>query len=244
MFERFNDRARRVLVLAQEEARLLHHSFIGTEHLLLGLIHEGDGVAARALESLGVSLETVRARVEETVGQSDSPPTGSPPFTPRAKKALELSLREALQLGHNFVGTEHILLGLLREGDGVAARVLVGLGVDLNLVRQQVIALLTGDPNRQSATATSAVGDSWTVKVVRVGTTPAAYAAAHQAIANLAERLGIEIDDGRVTVISVETEHGPGLQLLFNHESRGDPSASPGGAEADESAEEPPASGL
>ena len=124
MFERFTDRARRVLVLAQEEARLLNHSFIGTEHILLGLIHEGEGLAAKALESLGISLEAVREKVEETIGPAGSAPTGSPPFTPRAKKVLELSLREALQLGHNYIGTEHMLLGLVREGEGVAAQVL------------------------------------------------------------------------------------------------------------------------
>ena len=111
MFERFTDRARRVVVLAQEEARLLNHSYIGTEHILLGLIHEGEGVAAKALESLGISLEAVRSQVEEIIGQGGSSPSGHIPFTPRAKKVLELSLREALQLGHNYIGTEHILLG-------------------------------------------------------------------------------------------------------------------------------------
>jgi ATP-dependent Clp protease ATP-binding subunit ClpC len=144
MFERFTDRARRVLVLAQEEARLLNHNFIGTEHILLGLIHEGEGVAAKALESLGISLEAVREKVEETIGPAGSSTTGSPPFTPRAKKVLELSLREALQLGHNYIGTEHMLLGLVREGEGVAAQVLVQLGADLSRVRQQVIQLLSG----------------------------------------------------------------------------------------------------
>jgi ATP-dependent Clp protease ATP-binding subunit ClpC len=144
LFERFTDRARRVLVLAQEEARLLNHNFIGTEHILLGLIHEGEGVAAKALESLGISLEGVREKVEETIGPAGSSTTGSPPFTPRAKKVLELSLREALQLGHNYIGTEHMLLGLVREGEGVAAQVLVSLGADLSRVRQQVIQLLSG----------------------------------------------------------------------------------------------------
>jgi ATP-dependent Clp protease ATP-binding subunit ClpC len=144
MFERFTDRARRVLVLAQEEARLLNHNFIGTEHILLGLIHEGEGVAAKALESLGISLEAVREKVEETIGPAGSSTTGSPPFTPRAKKVLELSLREALQLGHNYIGTEHMLLGLVREGEGVAVQVLVSLGADLSRVRQQVIQLLSG----------------------------------------------------------------------------------------------------
>jgi ATP-dependent Clp protease ATP-binding subunit ClpC len=153
LFERFTDRARRVLVLAQEEARLLNHNFIGTEHILLGLIHEGEGVAAKALESLGISLEAVREKVEETIGPAGSATTGSPPFTPRAKKVLELSLREALQLGHNYIGTEHMLLGLVREGEGVAAQVLVNLGADLSRVRQQVIQLLSGYGNKEGAAA-------------------------------------------------------------------------------------------
>ena len=144
MFERFTDRARRVVVLAQEEARLLNHNYIGTEHILLGLIHEGEGVAAKALESLSISLEAVRSQVEDIIGQGGSSPSGHIPFTPRAKKVLELSLREALQLGHNYIGTEHILLGLIREGEGVAAQVLVKLGADLSRVRQQVIQLLSG----------------------------------------------------------------------------------------------------
>ncbi len=147
MFERFTDRARRVVVLAQEEARMLNHNYIGTEHILLGLIHEGEGVAAKALESLGISLEAVRQQVEEIIGQGQQAPSGHIPFTPRAKKVLELSLREALQLGHNYIGTEHILLGLIREGEGVAAQVLVRLGADLNRVRQQVIQLLHGRPS-------------------------------------------------------------------------------------------------
>ena len=144
MFERFTDRARRVVVLAQEEARMLNHNYIGTEHILLGLIHEGEGVAAKALESLGISLDAVREQVQEIIGQGQQAPSGHIPFTPRAKKVLELSLREALQLGHNYIGTEHILLGLIREGEGVAAQVLVKLGADLNRVRQQVIQLLSG----------------------------------------------------------------------------------------------------
>ena len=148
MFERFTDRARRVVVLAQEEARMLSHNYIGTEHILLGLIHEGEGVAAKALESLDISLEAVRAQVEEIIGQGQQAPSGHIPFTPRAKKVLELSLREALQLGHSYIGTEHILLGLIREGEGVAAQVLQKLGADLNRVRQQVIQLLSGLPGQ------------------------------------------------------------------------------------------------
>jgi hypothetical protein len=144
MFERFTDRARRVVVLAQEEARLLNHNHIGTEHILLGLIHEGEGVAYLALTELGISLDAVRAQVEAEIGQGSEAPSGHIPFTPRAKKVLELSLREALGLSHNYIGTEHILLGLIREGEGVAARVLVGLGADLDRVRQQVVQLLAG----------------------------------------------------------------------------------------------------
>jgi hypothetical protein len=144
MFERFTDKARRVVVLAQEEARLLDHGHIGTEHILLGLVHEGEGVGARALQALDVSLEDVRAKVLEIVPQGEDPPTGHIPFTPRAKKVLELSLREALQLGHNYIGTEHILLGLVREGDGVGAQVLASVGADLPRVREQVVQLLAG----------------------------------------------------------------------------------------------------
>ena len=160
MFERFTDRARRVVVLAQEEARMLNHNYIGTEHILLGLIHEGEGVAAKALESLGISLEGVRQQVEEIIGQGQQAPSGHIPFTPRAKKVLELSLREALQLGHNYIGTEHILLGLIREGEGVAAQVLVKLGADLNRVRQQVIQLLSGYQGKEPAAAGAAAGEA------------------------------------------------------------------------------------
>ncbi len=153
MFERFTDRARRVVVLAQEEARMLNHNYIGTEHILLGLIHEGEGVAAKALESLGINLDSVREQVQEIIGQGQQAPSGHIPFTPRAKKVLELSLREALQLGHNYIGTEHILLGLIREGEGVAAQVLVKLGADLNRVRQQVLQLLSGYQGKEPATS-------------------------------------------------------------------------------------------
>ncbi len=153
MFERFTDRARRVVVLAQEEARMLNHNYIGTEHILLGLIHEGEGVAAKALESLNISLEAVRQQVQEIIGEGQQAPSGHIPFTPRAKKVLELSLREALQLGHNYIGTEHILLGLIREGEGVAAQVLTKLGADLNRVRQQVIQLLSGYQGKEAVSA-------------------------------------------------------------------------------------------
>ncbi|WP_406829506.1 ATP-dependent Clp protease ATP-binding subunit [Pedococcus sp. KACC 23699] len=158
MFERFTDRARRVVVLAQEEARMLNHNYIGTEHILLGLIHEGEGVASKALESLGISLESVREQVQEIIGQGQQAPSGHIPFTPRAKKVLELSLREALQLGHNYIGTEHILLGLIREGEGVAAQVLVKLGADLNRVRQQVIQLISGYQGKEGGSGAGVGG--------------------------------------------------------------------------------------
>ncbi len=159
MFEKFTDRARRVVVLAQEEARMLNHNYIGTEHFLLGLIHEGEGVAARTLESLGISLEAVRQHVEEMIGQGQQAPSGHIPFTPRAKKALELSLRESQQLGHTYIGTEHILLGLIREGEGVAAQVLVKLGADLNRVRQQVLQLLGDSESEMEAGLVRLPGD-------------------------------------------------------------------------------------
>jgi Clp amino terminal domain, pathogenicity island component/ClpX C4-type zinc finger len=151
MFERFTDRARRVVVLAQEEARLLNHDYIGTEHILLGIVREGAGVGAKALESLGIPLEAVRAQVQEIVGSGSRAPSGHIPFTARAKKVLELSLREALQLGHNYIGTEHILLGLIREGEGVGAQVLLNLGADMSRVRAEVIRLLSGYQPPQAA---------------------------------------------------------------------------------------------
>ena len=158
MFERFTDRARRVLVLAQEEARDLNHAFIGTEHILLGLIREGEGVAAKALDALGVTYDVVREKVEEAIGTNTNPSPGSPPFTPRAKKVLELSLREALQLGHSYIGTEHMLLGLVREGDGVAAQVLNDLGADMARVRAQVIQMMSGQGTKETGSAVSPGG--------------------------------------------------------------------------------------
>lgn len=142
MFERFNDGALRVVVLAQEESRLLNHNYIGTEHILLGLIHQGEGIAAQVLKSLGVELDQVRLEIEEIIGVGGSAPSGHIPFTPRGRKVLELALREALQLGHNYIDTEHILLGLVREGEGVGAQVLTKLGVELSRVRQVVVQLL------------------------------------------------------------------------------------------------------
>jgi ATP-dependent Clp protease ATP-binding subunit ClpC len=153
MFERFTDRARRVVVLAQEEARMLNHNYIGTEHILLGLIHEGDGVGYLALSQMGISLADLRRAIQEIVGEGQRTPTGHIPFTPRAKKVLELSLREARQLGHNYIGTEHILLGLVREGEGLAAQVLERFGASMDRVRQTVIELLSGSAGAQSAAA-------------------------------------------------------------------------------------------
>jgi ATP-dependent Clp protease ATP-binding subunit ClpA len=187
MFERFTDRARRVVVLAQEEARLLNHNYIGTEHLLLGLLHQG--VAAKALESLGISLEAVRAQVEEIIGQGQSAPTGHIPFTPRAKKVLELSLREAKQLRHNYIGTEHILLGLIREGEGVAAQVLVKLGADLSRVRQQVIQLLSGSAGVEAAAEQAGAR----TRLVRM-TVPAELREAEQQLAQVRREKEAAID--------------------------------------------------
>jgi ATP-dependent Clp protease ATP-binding subunit ClpC len=158
VFERFTDRARRAVVLAQEEARMLNHDYIGTEHLLLGLVREYDGVAGKALASLDISVQAVRQQVEEIVGRGQAAPRGHIPFTPRAKKVLELALREALQLGHSYIGTEHILLGLIREGEGVAAQVLQKLGVDLHRARQAVIQLLSRYAGEMEATGGEAVG--------------------------------------------------------------------------------------
>ncbi len=165
MFERFTDRARRVVALAQEEARMLNHNYIGTEHLLLGLIRESEGVAAKALESLGISLEAVRQQVKEIIGRGQQAPSGHIPFTPRAKKVLELSLREADGLGHNYIGTEHLLLGLIREGSGVAAQVLVKLGADLNRARQQVVQLLHGRAGEDLISEDSPLRDDWLTRV-------------------------------------------------------------------------------
>ena len=183
MFERFTDRARRVVVLAQEEARLLDHNYIGTEHLLLGLVREAEGIAARVLESLEISLEAVRQQTEEIIGRGQHAPSGHIPFTPRAKKVLELSLREAHQLGHNYIGTEHILLGLIREGEGIAAQVLVRLGADLNRVRQQVIRLVTGrDPE---STGRIAVAGELGADVLL----PHTVADVHNALTKIMERI-------------------------------------------------------
>jgi ATP-dependent Clp protease ATP-binding subunit ClpA len=180
MFERFTDRARRVIVLSQEEARLLGHNYIGTEHILLGLVHEGDGVGARSLEALGLDLAKVRRKVEEIIGESDAQPSGHIPFTPRAKKVLELSLREALQLGHNYIGTEHVLLGLVREGEGVASQVLVALGADLSTVRSKVYQVLAGG----APSAAALVATPYARRMQLAGVRAAARASAGRARAD------------------------------------------------------------
>jgi ATP-dependent Clp protease ATP-binding subunit ClpC len=204
LFDRFTDRARRVIPLAQEEARLLGHNYIGTEHLLLGLIHEGEGVAAKALEEFGISLEAVRVQVQETIGQGQTAPTGHIPFTPRAKKVLELSQREALQLGHDYVGTEHLLLGLLREGEGVAAQVLAGFGADHARVREQVLGLLTGEGERAG----------WGTRLVRM-TVPADLVDAAEQLAQVRRQKEAAIDAGDLDTAAALRDREK--QLLADH---------------------------
>src|ERR671923_2391275 len=177
MFERFDEQARRVVVLAQEEARMLNHNYIGTEHILLGLLHEKQSVAGRALESLGIGLDAVRQQIEEIIGRGEQAPSGHVPFTKRAKKTLELSLRESLQLGHTYIGTEHILLGLLREGEGVAAQVLVKLGAELSRVRQQVIQLMQGYQGQQGEGKASGEAPSGSLDLDQFGRNLTALAA-------------------------------------------------------------------
>jgi Clp amino terminal domain, pathogenicity island component len=195
MFERFTDRARTAVTLAQEEARDLRHNYIGTEHILLGLVREGDGVAARVLDSLGVSLDAVRARVEAIIGRGKESPAGHIPFTPRSKKVLELALREALSLGHNDIGTEHILLGLVREGEGVAAQVLVELGADLPRVRQQVKSQLA-----MHASSPEASAERGRVLQEKVGEVLRENERLHvevQRLRGLLEQHGVDPDEGR-----------------------------------------------
>ena len=211
MFERFTDRARRVAVLAQEEARMLNHDYIGTEHILLGLIHEGEGVAAKALESLGISREAMRLQVEEIIGRGQQAPSGHIPFTPRAKKVLELSLRESLQLGHDYIGTEHILLGLVREGGGVAAQILVKLGAELNRVRQQVIQLLHGRQEKEPVSARSTAGELRLLPAVK-----ARLEAAERRLTAVEQRIGTGPDtsdlDGQIEIVRTEKEAAAGAQ--------------------------------
>ena len=204
MFERFTDRARRVVVLAQEEARNLNHNYIGTEHLLLGLIHEGEGVAPMVLESLGVSLEAVRARVEEIVGRGEGSPVEQIPFTPRAKKVLELSLREALAMSHNYIGTEHILLGLIREREGVAGQVLTEFGADHDEVREQVVRLLSGPAGPGPAERTRFARLSETAVTAMVAGGPGLYS----------EEEGPP-ELVRVLPLAREVYAGPGLRIVL-----------------------------
>jgi|ERR687892_366276 ATP-dependent Clp protease ATP-binding subunit ClpC len=204
MFERFTDRARRVVVLAQEESRMLNHNYIGTEHLLLGLLHEGEGVGAQALESMGISLERVRRQVEEIIGQGQSTPPEHIPFTPRAKKVLELSLRESKQLGHKYLGTEHILLGLVREGEGVAAQVLQKLGADLSAVRQQVIELLAAASTPEGILEKSAQSGVRQEEASDVPVCPRCRASLQESIAY-----------GVLDVRTPEGEEGRAVQFVF-----------------------------
>ena len=222
MFERFTDRARRVVVLAQEEARILDHNYIGTEHILLGLLREGEGVAAKALESLGISLGAVRQQVEEIIGHGQQAPSGHIPFTPRAKKVLELSLREALQLGHNYIGTEHILLGLIREGEGVAAQVLVRLGADLNRVRQKVVELVhTEESEAETSRPFKGVSRAWErTEVVR------ALMAINDRLAAIERHLGVpKRPDGEAAAAGEAAAQGgaPGLPPAVPDDPAGEP---------------------
>jgi ATP-dependent Clp protease ATP-binding subunit ClpC len=194
MFERFTDQARQVVTLARAEARALDHGYIGTEHILLGLIREGESIAASALESLGISLQAVRAQVEEITGRGEKPVSAKVPFTPRAKKVLELSLREALQLGHNYIGPEHILLGLIREGEGAATRVLVRLGAELRQVRNQVHHLLrekteeAGPPEQSGPRARIAARARVSARAAS-GAFPAAEPSLFDMLTSIGERL-------------------------------------------------------
>jgi hypothetical protein len=205
MFQRFTDRARTVVVLAQDEARRLDHNYIGTEHLLLGLIREGEGVAAKALEALGISLDSVRQQVEQIIGRGQQAPSGHIPFTPRAKKVLELSLRESQQLGHNYIGTEHILLGVIHPGDGVARQVLVKLGADPNRVRQQVIRLLQEHSAEESVSARSAAQELRLLPAVK-----SRLEAAEQRLTAIEQRVGTGPDTGdldqQIEIVRTEKE--------------------------------------
>ena len=212
MFERFTNRARRVVVLAQEEARMLNHNYVGTEHILLGLIHEGQGTAAKALESLGIGLDMVRREVEEVIGEGQEAPSGHIPFTPRAKKVLELSLREALELNHNYIGTEHILLGLIREGEGVAAQVLVRLGADLDRVRQQVIDLLAAYKARAEEAEQAVPSEPAEPSAPSASAAPAEGRRRERQAVALAGR--IEAIEARLSAIELRLGSGPDLDDL------------------------------
>jgi ATP-dependent Clp protease ATP-binding subunit ClpC len=247
MFERFTDRARRVVVLAQEESRLFNHDYIGTEHILLGLIHEGEGVAATTLESLGISLDAVRSEVEEMIGHGKSPARGHIPFTPRAKKVLELSLREALQLGHNYIGTEHILLGLIREGEGVAAQVLQKLGLSLDAARREIIELLEveGSPEQESKARMTPAERLELVRRltergrrVRIAAKELADALADQSVTEEDVYLGLLVSPGRLLTLEGMAADAENLRARMKDRRTEEP---PSGDEAPESSEEPPA---
>ena len=256
MFERFTDRARRVLAYAQEEARLLGHGFVGTEHILLGLIREGEGLAARVLDSLGVSLDDARTEVGKIRHPSRPGAPATAPFTPRAKKVLELALRESLSLGHNYIGTEHLLLGVVREGEGAAAQVLRGLGHEPADARQRVLDLcadsaidvhegssprevriaLGGSGLLATGQRSARVGRRMVAEVVVAGRDPQSFAIAYESLSELARTSGLEsLDRVSVLVSSVMTVEGPGLRLTFNHEL--DPG--PGDADSSSSEERP-----
>jgi hypothetical protein len=231
-FERFTDRARRVLVLAQEEARLLNHDSIGPEHILLGLLMEGEGVAARVLEKIEVTAEELGVQVERLRPRGDGAPSGSTPFTREAKKTLELSLREALQLGHDYIGTEHLLLALVQQEEEMGAQLLASVGIDPSQVREQVAALLTGYlPTkgermvvRQVVGERSAsfrdVGKGWVASVTRAGRTPGDYEAAYEDLKDMFESIGVDLggdDLANIVVVPVITNEGPGISVSLGH---------------------------
>ncbi len=244
MFERFTDRSRRVVVLAQEEARVLKHNHVGPEHILLGLVHEGHGVAAKALEELGVRPEALREQIEELIGTGQQEMSGHIPFTPRAKRVLELSLREALQLGHNYIGTEHILLGILREGDNVAAQVLVRMGVDLNRVRLEVVRLVGSGSEtgtRLAAGETRAPG-SVTSRDPLLAEVRNALVAMSERLTAIERHLGLSAAAGAGRpddATGGEPEESVAGQPEPPEPVPGEPEDSPGGERDDESADPP-----
>jgi ATP-dependent Clp protease ATP-binding subunit ClpC len=220
MFERFTDRARRVVVLSQQESRQLGHNYIGTEHLLLGLLAEEDGVAARVLESLGVQLEAVRSRVLEIIGRGTGSAHGHIPFTPRAKKVLELSLREAIQLGHNYIGTEHILLGLVREGEGIGAQVLAKQGVSLDRVRAEVIRELKEHPEAADVRSHGEVAQAPLEE--REGESPAPTTTVEEDLRRRLSRALRRIDWAHQELAAIRHEIED-IQRWMSHESGGSP---------------------
>jgi ATP-dependent Clp protease ATP-binding subunit ClpA len=217
-FDRFTDRARRVVVLAGEDARLLGYDHIGTEHLLLGLIHEGDGIAARAMAQFGVTLESARAMIEETVAQSAPSDHVPPAFTDGAVKVLDIARRESSDLGYSYVATWHILLALIREGGDGGAQVLSNLGVDLPELRHQVIRQFESEQGDELPNTSDfgSVGDEWVATLVHAGRRPSDYAAAYEELSGILSSMGLsieKIDEGDVVVTSVDTNDGPGLDL-------------------------------